>query len=132
VDLRRSAPPSSLPDFTLAIPAPRRPLPALTRGPRQGSPRESLFGQRATSARTASALRMRHFLNVARGSLLLVGLYMLIGAGIGDAAGSVMVGVAAGLIAGVCAVAAILLISGSALTARSAADRSPRGVSQAR
>ena len=63
--------------------------------------------------------------------MVLVGTYVLIGAGIGEAAGSVVVGVAAGLLAGVCAVAAILLIPGSALASRTAthgvACRAPAG-----
>jgi hypothetical protein len=73
-------------------------------------------------ARTRFTPRLRRWMSVVEGSLLLVGLYILIGAGIGDAAGSVMVGVTAGLIAGICAIGAILLISGSALTSRAAAQ----------
>jgi hypothetical protein len=68
----------------------------------------------------STSVRARHCLNLAEGALVLVGAYMLIGAGIGEAAGSALVGVAAGLIAGVCAIAAILLITGSARAARDA------------
>jgi hypothetical protein len=50
--------------------------------------------------------------------LVLVGIYVLIGAGIGDAAGSVMVGIASGVVAGLGAVAAILLIIGSERASR--------------
>ena len=126
MDLRRSAPPSSSPSPTLTIPTARRPLqtPGRSRPPLSV---ELPFGRSLGAAASAPpALRFHRWIGVAEGSLLLVGLYMLIGAGIGDIAGSVMVGVAAGLIAGVFAVAAILLISGSALTARAATDRSPR------
>jgi hypothetical protein len=79
-----------------------------------------------------SAVRARHWIALAKGSLVLVGLYVLIGAGIGEAAGSVLVGVTAGVIAGVCAISAILLIRGSALAARSPGDRRPRRLPQAR
>jgi hypothetical protein len=65
---------------------------------------------------------MRRLITIAEGALLVVGIYVLIGAGIGVAAGSVMVGVGAGLIAGLCAMGAILLIRGSALAADTAAD----------
>jgi hypothetical protein len=129
VVLRRSSPPSLFSDLSHAIPVARQPAAGSTR---LSSPLAPVLGHRSAIAPANSSLRLRHFLNVAEGSLLLVAVYMLIGAGIGDAAGSVMVGVAAGLIAGVCAIAAILLISGSALTARAAAERGPRGVSQAR
>jgi hypothetical protein len=126
VGLRRSAPPTSLPDYTLAIPAARRPFEALSRSrphPVPGSPFQRSLG-------TPSAARLRHWLSVAEGVLVLVGVYILIGAGIGEAAGSVLVGAAAGLISGVCALAAILLISGSAVAARGAADRGPRRAPQ--
>jgi hypothetical protein len=115
VDLRRSSPPSSLPDLRFAIPAARQPFPQLTPTPHLSH--GSRFGQRAASDPTAFAVRLRHRVNLAEGALVLIGAYILIGAGIGEAAGSVAVGIAA-----------ILLISGSAQAARAATDRGPRRV----
>lgn len=128
MDLRRSSASSSLPAAALVIPTARRPFQALARRRSQGSPQSPLQRSLGAAAGIHPAVRLRHWIGVAQGSLLLVGLYTAIGAGIGDAAGSVMVGVTAGLIAGVCAVAAILFISGSALAATRAAsaDRGPR------
>ncbi|HEX4015648.1 MAG TPA: hypothetical protein VHX15_02840 [Frankiaceae bacterium] len=115
MDLRRSSPPSSPTDLRFAIPAAREPLP-LGGGALSGRESTALTGSVAGS----TSVRARHCLNLAEGALVLVGAYMLIGAGIGEAAGSALVGVAAGLIAGVCAIAAILLITGSARAARDA------------
>jgi hypothetical protein len=70
----------------------------------------------------SSADRFRVLFHIAEAAVLVVGVYVLIGAGIGEVAGSLLVGVAAGLIAGVCAIGAILLIRGSALSAGRGSD----------
>ncbi len=116
MDLRKSSPSSSVSDLSLAIPAARRPFPQLSGRPAPAADP----GNPSTGHPAAVAMRLRHCVNLAEGALVLIGAYILIGAGIGEAAGSVAVGVAAGLIAGVCAIAAILLITGSAQAARTA------------
>jgi hypothetical protein len=50
-------------------------------------------------------------------AIVLIALYALLGTGIGSACGSVLLGMFSGLMIGVFAVAAILLISGSARAA---------------
>ena len=60
-------------------------------------------------------LRMASRVSIAEGALVLIVLYALVGAGIGAMAGSVLAGMLLGVFTGVCAVAAILLISGAAL-----------------
>jgi hypothetical protein len=77
------------------------------------------FGRRQAGR---APIDLRHLVVVAEGVLVVMGVYVLIGAGIGLLAGSVMVGIVAGLIAGACAVGAILLIRGSAVAAGSATD----------
>jgi hypothetical protein len=119
VDLRASSSPSSLPAGAIAIPTARRPFQAPARASREAAPRPPAWG---SSARAGSALRIRRLVTVAEVVLVVVGSYVLIGAGIGDAAGSVMVGMAAGLLAGLCAVAAIMLIRGSALASGTTAE----------
>jgi hypothetical protein len=59
---------------------------------------------------------------MAEGALVVIGAYVLLGAGIGLAAGSVVVGAAAGAFAGFCAVSAIFLIRGSAVAAGTATE----------
>ncbi len=59
---------------------------------------------------------------MAEGALVVVALYVLMGAGVGLAAGSVLIGVGAGLITGLCAIAAILLVRGSAVASGTAVD----------
>jgi hypothetical protein len=56
----------------------------------------------------------------AEGAIILVVLYALLGAGIGAAFGSFVVGMGCGLLIGVFAAAAILLIRGAAQAAKSA------------
>lgn len=127
MDLRRSSLPASDPVMssasTLAIPSARTPFQALSPSPRAhplpGSPHSG-------AANAAAAARRRHLINLAEGAFVLVGLYILLGAGIGDVAGSVLIGVTSGLVAGLCAVAAILLICGSArASAEVPAERLP-------
>ncbi len=134
MDLRRSAVPSSLPASTFAIPATHPPFPPLTRvappvGPVATSPPVVAVGTAfphpsAGVAAATSEARLRHLVE---GALVLVGAYILIGAGIGDVAGSVVIGVAAGFLSGVGALAAILLISGCAQAARPAPGIGTRG-----
>jgi len=69
----------------------------------------------APSAGRPQRLRLISRVSIAEGALVLVALYALVGAGIGAAAGSVLAGMLLGLFTGVCAVAAILLISGAAM-----------------
>jgi hypothetical protein len=54
------------------------------------------------------------------GLIILVALYTLLGAGIGSACGAVTLGMGFGLVVGVLASAAILLVSGAAQSAKSA------------
>jgi hypothetical protein len=131
VDLRKSARQSSSADSKISIPAARQALGQLTGSAYQGAVGRSFFTHRPASAAAPVAARLRRFIGMAEGALVLVGAYILIGAGIGEAAGSVVVGMAAGLFAGVCAIAAILLITGSAHAAR-AADNQGRRVPQGR
>ena len=120
MDLRGSSSPTSIPIGAIAIPAARQPFAAMSERPAESNlsfaPR---FGRRKA---VRSPLDLRHLVAVAEGVLVVMGVYVLIGAGIGLLAGSVMVGVVAGLIAGACAVGAILLIRGSAVVAASATD----------
>jgi tetrahydrodipicolinate N-succinyltransferase len=121
VDLRASSSPSSLPAGAIAIPRARQPFPTLTRAERE-APSGPAVSPADTPARTASAVRIRRVVALAQAVLVVVGSYVLIGAGIGAAAGSVMVGMGAGLIAGLCAIGAILLIRGSALVTGTTTD----------
>jgi hypothetical protein len=61
--------------------------------------------------------RRRVGISLAEASVVLVALYALLGAGVGAACGSVLLGTLSGLVIGVMAVAAIFLISGSARAA---------------
>ncbi len=134
MDLRRSASPPPSPDLTFAIPAARQPFPQLAMNPPRDPSAGAVLrlGSTGAPAQAAFRVRLRHGVNLAEGALVLIGAYILIGAGIGEAAGSVVIGVAAGLIAGLCAIAAILLITGSAQAARAANDRGARRVPQVR
>jgi hypothetical protein len=115
VDLRASSSPTSVPAGTIVIPAARRPFRALHESVDSGG--FSLSRQLGEKPLWASAAGLRQLIAIVEAVLLVVGIYALIGAGIGAAAGSVMVGMGIGLIAGVGAVAAILLVRGSAVTA---------------
>jgi hypothetical protein len=116
VDSLRSSRPSSLsssrplsaPSSTLPIPLPRPSCQEIPLGHRRPG----------GTARRPLAAGFRRGSYLAEGGLVLVGIYVLIGAGIGDAAGSVMVGIASGVVAGLGAVAAILLIIGSERASR--------------
>ena len=113
MDLRGSASPSSIPLGAIAIPAARRPVSPL----KERAAEANLSFSPAPSRRGKPWARLdtHQLIAVAEGGLLVIAIYVLIGAGIGLLAGSVMVGVYVGLVAGVCAIAAILLIRGCAV-----------------
>jgi hypothetical protein len=120
VDLRGSSSPSSIPLGTIAIPAARRPLSDLKERPVEANLSFSpALGRRD---KLWARLDLHQLIVVAEGGLLVIAVYVLIGAGIGLLAGSVVVGVVTGLVAGVCAIAAILLIRGSAVAADTSGD----------
>jgi hypothetical protein len=120
VDLQGSSSPSSIPLGTIAIPAARRPIPALKQHPTEANLSFSPAPGRRDKLWTR--LDLHQLIAVAEGGFLVIAVYVLIGAGIGLLAGSVMVGVLAGLVAGICAIAAILLIRGSAVAAGTSSD----------
>jgi hypothetical protein len=120
VDLRGSSSPSSIPLGTIAIPAARRPLSDLKERPVEAN--LSFSPAPVRRDKLWARLDPHQLIAVAEGGLLVIAVYVLIGAGIGLLAGSVMVGVFVGLVAGVCAVAAILLIRGSAVAAGNSGD----------
>ena len=107
----------SLPVQAIAIPQARQPLQALTAVPRLAE------AVPEAAERTASSTHVRRLAAIVEASVFVVALYVLIGAGIGELTGAVMVGIVAGSIAGVCAISAILLVRGSALAATRGADR---------
>ncbi len=120
MDLRGSSSPSSIPLGTIAIPAARSPMPART----DLSAEAGLSFSPAPGRRDKVWARpdLHQLIAVAQGGLLVIAVYALIGAGIGLLAGSVTVGVFAGLVAGICAIAAILLIRGCAVAAGTSGD----------
>jgi hypothetical protein len=73
---------------------------------------------RAVPRRSASQERNRT--SFAEGAIILIALYTLLGAGIGAACGSFMLGMGCGLLVGSFATGAILLIRGAAQGAKSA------------
>lgn len=118
MDLRGRSSRASLPTYAIAIPQARQPLQALTPVPRL----VEAGGAEADESAASSAHHLRRLVRVVEAAAVVVAVYVLIGAGIGEMAGAVMVGIVAGSIAGVCAIAAILLIRGSAVAAAQGAD----------
>lgn len=108
MDRRGRSSPGTRPLPAISIPMARRPLQA---------PPVAVASPLATDAGQAQSEHLRGLIRMAEVAIVVIGVYVLIGLGIGAAAGSLMVGAGAGLIAGVCAIAAILLIRGSALSA---------------
>ena len=78
----------------------------------------------AVGPRPGTGTRM----TIAEGALVLIVAYALLGAGVGAIFGSALPGLLAGAALGVCAVGAILLVTGSALSA----ERSGRSASARR
>jgi hypothetical protein len=77
----------------------------------------------STTARPAahrSETRQSTRVGFTEGAMILIALYALVGAGIGAACGSLLLGTVSGLAVGSFAAAAILLIRGAALGAQSA------------
>ncbi len=69
----------------------------------------------APAVRRQQPIRSASRLTIAEGAIVLIALHALVGTGIGAIAGSVLAGLLLGLFTGICAVAAILLISGADL-----------------